>query len=476
MAAPAAGQPPVLADDAVSLLEEASVRVGAGARSALTAYRSDTSVVPGTLVPLPNVAALREGVRAFLPAFRVAPPDVQRGHKGLYGFLCAASSEDAGGYPQYFGRDANGLPTGEWHASRALGVSSSFLASVRSFYDADADYRAGVGAPPSADDLPPPALPGVGGEPAAGPVAAVRGPVCVLRDLLAAIPPTASADEQLQLVDSTLAALRGSGVGGAARRAVAVPPSSGVLGQPGAVPAAGVGAVALPAVPKAPLLKVFLPGLDPRKESRLRMVTAPDGSLSFTADSSGSPSALQLPEFLQCSYAALQFYYEPHGVADEYSAHIMNMIDLFKGPFTAHQLTLYDQAHRQAWEENKATFDLAQPNNGLFHKHLIATSLAGLSSKPAPGPRSSPASLPASSGGGGGRQGGSAASGVKRPRAAEPCWLFARGKCASGGCPEARVHACKTCDKAYPLAGACPAGHTGDACGPTRASAAPKQR
>ena len=207
------------------------------------------------------------------------------------------------------------------------------------------------------------------------------------------------------------------------------------------------------------------------------MVTAPDGSLSFTADSSGSPSALQPPEFLQCSYyAALQFYYEPHGVADEYSAHIMNMIDLFKGPFTAHQLTLYDQAHRQAWEENKATFDLAQPNNGLFHKHLIATSLAGLSSKPAPGPRSSPASLPASSGGGGGRQGGSAASGVKRPRAAEPCWLFARGKCASGGCPEARVHACKTCDKAYPLAGACPAGHTGDACGPTRASAAPKQR
>ena len=120
------------------------MRVGAGARSALTAYRSDTSVVPGTLVPLPNVAALREGVRAFLPAFRVAPPDVQRGHKGLYGFLCAASSEDAGDYPQYFGRDADGLPTGEWHASRALGVSSSFLASVRSFYDADADYRAGV--------------------------------------------------------------------------------------------------------------------------------------------------------------------------------------------------------------------------------------------------------------------------------------------------------------------------------------------
>lgn len=110
----------------------------------------------------------------------------------------------------------------------------------------------------------------------------------------------------------------------------------------------------------------------------MRLTAAADGSLVVSPDQGGGGlRSLGLAEFMQCSYAAHKFYYAPQGVGEAYSAHISDMLDKWKGPFTNHQLTQYDQAHRQAWEEApRGTDGLAAPSNALFQKHLMAPALS----------------------------------------------------------------------------------------------------
>jgi hypothetical protein len=160
---------------------------------------------------------------------------------------------------------------------------------------------------------------------------------------------------------------------------------------------------------------------------------------------------------MQCSYAAHKFYYAPQGEA--YSAHISDMLDKWKGPFTNHQLTQYDQAHRQAWEEApRGTDGLAAPSNALFQKHLMAPAL---SSRPPALMHTSPSrSAPPTAGRAAYQppaplRGGAPA---KQPQGPPSAADLAKQRCHNFALQ--RSHACDACGgQTYPALGGCPNSH-----------------
>ena len=354
---------------------------------------------------------------------------------------------------------------GAWNPDARPGSVATPLSFFWALADAvttDRDAALKIGAPDSAhpDGAPPSGL----------------APLALLSQLAGAMPTELPAEQQLQLFRTALQTAYSTAApllpSHSAAGAGAVGPAGGAADhvanaapgrdQAGALPA-------LPPVPRAPKLTSFLPGLDSRKDTSMRLMAAADGSLVFSPDQGGGLRSLGLAEFMQCSYAAHKFYYAPQGVGEAYSAHVSAMLDKWKGPFTDHQLTQYDQAHRQAWEEApRGTYDLAAPSNALFQKHLMAPALS--SRPPALMHASSLRSAQPTAGRTAYHQppaplrGGAPA---KRPQgpssdadlAKQRCNNFALQRCVTDGSCK-RSHACDACGgQAYPALGGCPNGH-----------------
>jgi len=452
---------------ALSVLDLAVMRVSTAAATVLEAVSREGHSEPNLVLRPVRLIAVQSALQNLCSLLKGADGFSVRLHAGLFHALQV--TDGAGkriitddGLWNGVDRDGNSIPV-----DYITGICDSAAADKAfrlEFGEFASRHLAAAAALPIAAD---------GVKLPAAPLGSSAPPRERMAAFIAALPVTASAEEKLQLLTdalpSFLVCLPASSTDGVAAPTRLPGLCGETLQEAGAVLSDGLGGnITLPTIPVAPKLSKFLPGLDPRKNEKLRITTTGDGALCFSTDGSSGPvGTLELAEFLQCSYAAKEFYYSPLGVGEAYSVHITDMIDKYKGPFTARQLTAYDQAHRQKWEENRGSYDLGIPSNALFQKFLMAPTLALV--PPVFGP-----SHALTRTGGAGRPLPSSAAVVRQAHAAggsvdkskSRCWAFARGACMDRAC--VRSHdVCDACAGAsFPKDSGCPNGHKGPAVNP----------